>query len=349
MTRILVTGANGHVGTNTVRSLLKRNYEVVPFVRTTSDLRGLAPMNLTYAYGDVMDKDSLLAAAEGCDAIIHTAAVYQYWAKDPDDIMKPALVGTNNVFNVAKEMGIERVIYTSSVWAIGLSTDPNVVLTVKDWNTASLNPYAVAKTKAEKEAWKLSEELGVPMISICPNGIFGPYNYRLTPSSIILRDIINGTQITFEAGFAFIDARDVGEIHALAVTEGELGNRYITSGENLSVRKLGELIGKLTGYTPRYMGLGRTSFSLMAGMAELAGKMTNSEPMLTRAFVHDTVQRYMYTNCQDTWDTFNYQPRSLEVMLSDAIRWLLYIGEIKEDRASAIANDFPPLPEWVSA
>ena len=118
MTRILVTGANGHVDANIIRSLLKRDYEVIPFVRATSDLRGLDPLNLTYAYGDVMDESSLLTAAEGCDVIIHTAAVYQYWAKNPDDIMKPALVGTRNMFNAAQQAGVKRVIYTSSVWAV---------------------------------------------------------------------------------------------------------------------------------------------------------------------------------------------------------------------------------------
>ena len=72
MTRVLVTGANGHLGVNIIRSLLKRDYDVVPFVRTTSDLRGLDPLNLTYAYGDVMDRDSLSAAALIAEAAVLT-------------------------------------------------------------------------------------------------------------------------------------------------------------------------------------------------------------------------------------------------------------------------------------
>ncbi len=347
--RVLVTGANGHVGANISRSLLKRGHEVVPFVRTTSDLRGLAPLNLTYVYGDVLDERSLLAAAKDCDVIIHTAAVYRYWAKNPDDIMKPALVGARNMFNAAKEAGVKRVVYTSSVWAVGLSKDPNVLLTPEDWNDDSQNPYAIAKTQAEQEAWRLSDEFGIPMISICPNGVFGPYDYRPTPSSILLRDLVNGTQMTLNAGIAFVDARDVGEIHAMAVTEGEPGKRYIVSGENMLLRDLGQLIEKQTGYTLRHVGLGRTSFSLMAGMMELAAKVTNTEPALTRDFVHDLVERYMYTDCQETWDTFAYQPRKPEVMVSDAIRWLLYIGEIKADRAAQLADKFPPDPEWGAA
>jgi dihydroflavonol-4-reductase len=306
-------------------------------------------LNLTYAYGDVMDESSLLAATEGCDVIIHTAAVYRYWAKDPDEIMKPALVGARNMFNVAKKSGIKRIIYTSSVWAVGLSTTPGTVLTAKDWNTDSKNPYAVAKVQSEQVAWQMSDEFGIPMIAICPNGVLGPHDFRITPTTATFRDLVNGTQVTSNAGVAYTDARDVGEIHRLAVSGGEPGKRYIVSGENITLRELGQLLGKLTGFTPRHLGLGRTSFALLGSMLELVAKVTKSEPPFTRDLADDLIERYMFTDCQETWDTFVYQPRSTETMVSDAIRWLLHIDEIKADRAAQIADKFPPNPEWAMA
>jgi dihydroflavonol-4-reductase len=349
MTRILVTGANGHIGANVVRSLLKHGYEVVPFVRTTSDLRGLASLNLKYAYGDVMDESSLPIAAEGCDAIIHTAAVYRYWAKDPDEIMKPALVGTRNIFNAAKKAGIKRIIYTSSVWAVGLSAAPDTLLTAKDWNTDSKNPYAAAKTQSEQVAWQMSDEFGIPMIVICPNGVLGPYDFHSTPSTALFRGLVNGTQATFNTGFAFADARDVAEIHMRAVSGGELGKRYIVSGENITLREVGQLVGKLTGFTPSHLRMGRTSATLLGSMLDLLSKVTKLEPPFTRNFAHDVFERYMFTDCQETWDTFVYQPRSTETMVSDAIRWLLHIDKIETNRAAQIADKFPPNPEWVIA
>src|SRR6188474_1469732 len=96
-TRALVTGANGHIGANLVRELLKRQYEVVPFVRPNSDLRSLAKLKLAYRFGDVRDPDALTQAAEGCELIFHTAAVYRLWAKRAEEILEPAMVGVRNV------------------------------------------------------------------------------------------------------------------------------------------------------------------------------------------------------------------------------------------------------------
>jgi dihydroflavonol-4-reductase len=263
--------------------------------------------------------------------------------------MKPALVGTRNMFNAAKKTGIKRIVYTSSVWAVGLSTAPGTLLTAKDWNTDSKNPYAVAKTQSEQVAWQMSDEFGIPMIAICPNGVLGPYDFRPTPSTAFFRDLVNGTQATLNTGFAYADVRDVAEIHMLAVSGGEPGKRYIVSGENITLREVGQLVGKLTGFTPRHLGLGRTSSALLGRMLDLLSKVTKSEPLFTRNFADDVFERYMFTDCQETWDTFVYQPRSTETMVSDTIRWLLHIGEIKTNRAAQIADKFPPNPEWVMA
>ena len=132
MPRILVTGANGHIGANTVRSLLRRGYDVVPFVRTTSDVRGLEKLGLSYQYGDVMDYPSLVRAVDGCDAIIHHATMYRLWAKNPEDILQPAIVGTQNVFKAAQETQVRRLVYTSSVAAVGSLTKPVGVRTEAD-------------------------------------------------------------------------------------------------------------------------------------------------------------------------------------------------------------------------
>ena len=217
MTRVLITGANGHLGANTVRSLLKRGYEVVPFVRRNSDLRGLSDLNLEYRYGDIMDGGSLTEAAQECDIIIHSATVFRMWAKDPNDIIQPALVGTRNVFSAAQQVAIKRVIYTSSVVAVGLSDDPQSLRTSIQWNEDPNGPYNLAKTRSEQEAWRLADEYQIPMIALCPGTMLGPHDYRITPSTELIRDYVNGTGQTFNAGLSYVDVRDAAEVHVLAI------------------------------------------------------------------------------------------------------------------------------------
>ena len=156
MTRDLVTGANGHIGATTIRSLLRRGHEVIPFVRTESDLRGIQKLGLEMVYGDVRDYDSLAAAAQGCQAIIHLASVYRMWVKDPAEIMDPACCGTENIFRVARQVGIERMIYTSSVVAVGTLHKPEGLRTPSDWIEDPKATYYIAKADSERLALKLA-------------------------------------------------------------------------------------------------------------------------------------------------------------------------------------------------
>ncbi|HET6769586.1 MAG TPA: NAD-dependent epimerase/dehydratase family protein, partial [Chitinophagaceae bacterium] len=225
--KILVTGANGHLGANTIRSLLKRNYHVNVFVRENSDLRGLSGLPVTYYYGDVRDPEALTKAAMGCDAIIHHAAVYKIWAKTPAEIMEPAIEGTRNLFGAAVIAGIKRIVYTSSTYAVGVSGDSKHLLTEKDWNDQDNTSYGIAKTQSERIAWELAEKNRIPMIVLCPAAIYGRYDYRVTPSHRLLVDIFKGMGMTVNSALSYVDARDAGELHALAVHEGRTGERYI--------------------------------------------------------------------------------------------------------------------------
>ncbi len=236
MARILVTGANGHIGANTIRSLLRHGHEVVPFVRRNADLRGIEKLGLSYRYGDIRDRESLAAAVEGCDVVIHLAAVVKTWSKNPDEIIQPTLSGTRNIFSAAKQAGIMRLIYTSSVAAVGSAPSPGTVRTELDWNEDAQNPYYVAKVRSEREALRLSETLAVPTIRLCPAYVLGPYDYRITPTTAAIVDLINGTRPTWEGGWNIVDVRDVAEAHAAAVDCGEPGARYVVGGANLELR-----------------------------------------------------------------------------------------------------------------
>ncbi|QHT69552.1 NAD-dependent epimerase/dehydratase family protein [Rhodocytophaga rosea] len=342
---VLVTGANGHLGLNTVRSLLNKGYQVKAFVRKTSDLQGLANLPLSLSYGDIRDLVALTKAAEGCEVIIHHAAVYKTWARSPEEVMEPAIVGTRNIFAAAVHAGIQRLIYTSSTYAIGTTTNAQTILTSKDWNQNENVPYGIAKTKSEQLAWELADQHNIPMISFCPGAIFGRYDYRVTPSNRMVLDMIRGMGMTVEGILATVDVRDVGNIHALAVEKGTIGERYIVTGQNHSMKEVGSIVNRLTHNIVPHMPFGRSINIGMAGMMEMVAKLSGWTPPFTVGMAKEYSHRYAQFDNSKTIKDFNYRFYTLEETIADTIKWFMFLHNIKLSKE--VADQFKPENEWL--
>lgn len=346
MTRVLVTGANGHLGANTIRALLQLGHKPVPFVRTTSDLRGLAGLGLSYAYGDIRDGASLTRAAAGCQVIIHSAAVFRYWGKNPAEILETSLTGVHNVFQAAAAVSAERIIFTSSTYALGFSDDFDQPLNTTDWNENPVTPYAMAKTRSERAAWRLADETGIPLVVMCPSGIWGPYDYRLTPPMRWIRDLVTGLTAVIDTGASFIDARDAGLFHALAVEVGVPGKRYALAGDNLTMAEMAAIVNQLTGTRHIKLNLPKPAMVGIASLMENLAKFTGQPPLSTRAFIEESYRRYQVIDGRLANQIFGLTPRKGQEMITDAVRWLVHVGAFTPRRVSRLANRFPPDPEW---
>ena len=121
---VLVTGANGLLGSHLVRGLLKQGATVRALVRSTSDVRSLAGLPIEMVHGDVRDPHSLQRAAEGCTQLFHTAAVFSYWGYSRDEMLETATEGARNTLHAAKSAGVERVILTASSSVLGPNWSP---------------------------------------------------------------------------------------------------------------------------------------------------------------------------------------------------------------------------------
>ena len=343
---LLVTGANGHLGANTVRALLDHGHEVVAFVRPSADLRGLAGLDIQYARGDVLDRDSLVAAAGGVEAIIHSAAVFAYWSKDPEQVLRTGLAGVENVFAAAAQNGVRRIIYTSSTYAIGFSDDIDRPRGVDQWNQDTHSLYAINKTRSEQAAWRLADETGIPMISLCVAGMWGPYDYRVTPAMRWIQGMVNGWLPAIDTAGSFVDVRDSAEAHARAVTLGQPGRRYVISAQDLTMVDIAEIVQELTGVRYLHLRLGKRLTSLSAGLVELAGRLTGWEPITTRGFIEEAYDRCLVADGSLANKTFGLRPRQADVIIADSIRWLLHIDAIWSWRARRLQERFPPDSNW---
>jgi dihydroflavonol-4-reductase len=346
MERILVTGANGQIGANTIRSLIRHGYQVVPFVRGNGDLRGIEQLKLDYAYGDVMDYASLAKASANCDAIIHHAAVYRMWTKNRDEVLQTSLVGTRNIYKAAHHAGVRRLIYTSSMAAVGNSSQPDRLRTATDWNENPQTAYYVAKTEAERMALNLSEEYGVPTVRLCPTLVLGPYDYRITPSTKSILDFVNRRLTTWEGGSNYVHVSDVAEAHVAALKKGMPGERYIVGGDNLHMKELAIIIEKITGAKPIHLGITGPLTEISGILLGALGWISGIEPPYDRAIARDLVGRYAYYDCGQTYTTFGIEPHGAEEVIRDTVRWLLFLGKVKPAVVRRIGDALPPDPEW---
>src|SRR2546429_211627 len=121
--KVLVTGATGFVGAAVVRRLLAAGMEVRVLIRPDSDLRNLGGLKVEQAHGDLRDRDSLRRALSGCRQLYHVAAHYALWAKTPSIFYEVNVTGTRVLLETARELGTERIVYTSTIGAIGLPAD----------------------------------------------------------------------------------------------------------------------------------------------------------------------------------------------------------------------------------
>lgn len=315
--RSLVTGANGHVGANLVRALLDAGDDVVAFTRNGADIRGLDGLNVTHAHGDILDKSSLEAAMRGCARVFHAAAVYRNSAPNADDILRPAIEGTQNVMSAARAAAVKLVVHTSSNACIGYGKGPPLDET--STMTDAKSPYIKAKCEAEKIALAAHGD-GLTVVVVNPVGIIGPHDWRLTPTMRSFRGMMNGDPAVIDV--CLTDVRDVATGHVLAGDKGRGGERYLLAGHNLTrsdvARELGAVLGKKIA-SPK---LPKLVFSLVAWNEERKAKKTGADPALTRLILDDVAGGHLLYDGTKARRELGFSPRPLHETLRDTAAWI---------------------------
>lgn len=245
----LVTGANGHLGNTLVRALLARGERVRAGVRNPRDHSAFVGLDCELVYTELQDKQSLRQALCGVEVLYQVAAVFRHWARDPQaEIITPNVEGTRNVLEAAAEAGVKRVVYVSSVAAVGHNGQ---ALNEVHWNNEQDNAYYRSKILSERAAWEVAQRLGLELVVTLPAAMVGPNAQRLTDTMGFLDDVAQ-RQVPLDPGFHFnfVDVRDVAEGLIQAAIKGRAGERYILANEHSS--PLATLIEAANAVTPGY-------------------------------------------------------------------------------------------------
>jgi dihydroflavonol-4-reductase len=273
----LVTGATGFLGANVVRALLAAGTAVRVLVRRGSDARNLTGLPVEVVYGDVRDMASLRPALQGCDTLYHVAAYYSLWTPHPEDMYATNVQGTKNLLQVALDLGVQKVVYTSSVATIGRPDDgaPGdeiMQLAVEH----AIGHYKRSKILAEQAALAFCQQ-GLPLVVVNPSTPIGPWDIKPTPTGQIIVDFLRRKMPAYiDTGLNIVDVRDVARGHLLAAQHGKVGECYILGCRNMTLREILLVAAEVSGLpAPRWQmpyGVALAAGYACEGLARLTGK-----------------------------------------------------------------------------
>ncbi|GAC1341757.1 MAG: NAD-dependent epimerase/dehydratase family protein [Acetobacteraceae bacterium] len=326
----LVTGATGFVGSAVARALLARGHALRLLVRPGADHRNIADLPAELVEGDLREPASLAAAVAGCTYLVHVAADYRLWVPDPADMLQTNVDGTRALLRAARDAGVRRIVYCSSVAALGLVGDgtPGTEETPVH-EAAVVGAYKRSKYLAEQAVRQMAADEGVPAVIVNPSTPIGPRDIKPTPTGKMVLDAASGRMPAYvETGLNVVHVDDVGLGHALALERGEVGHSYILGGTDLGMAEILAIIDDIMGRgAKRRARLPHGALWPLALGMEGAARTLRIQPLVTREMLAMARKRMFFSSAK-AQAKLGYAPRPARQALADAIAWFRAEGRL---------------------
>ena len=324
-----VTGATGFLGSHVARVLADQGAKLRLLVRSSSNLKNLDGLAAETAVGDLRDAASLKNAMAGCDTVFHVAADYRLWLRDPEEMYRSNVEGTRAILEAARENGVKRVVYTSSVATMGFNAkgypaDEDSPVSLADM----IGHYKRSKFMAEQVALEAGRN-GMHVVTVNPTTPVGEQDVKPTPTGRIVVDFLKRKFPAYvETGLNLVDVRVCARGHVAALERGKSGERYILGGENLTLKQILDRLGKITGLPSPKVKLPYV-FAFAAGVVDeaITGGILHREP---RATV-DTVRmgkKKMFASSDKAERELGWKIVPVEDALRRAVDWFKANGYV---------------------
>ena len=327
---ILLTGANGHLGANLLRRLLKDGDEVRLLLRPESDNSTVEGLPVERAWGDLRDPKSTAAAVRGVSHVYHVAAKVSTVDHHPRKIYECNVIGTRNLLRAAAEAGVAKVVVSGSLSAVGHVPGQPCDESVPFDPFQKHLPYSISKSFVEHECLKAAVE-GLDVVVAVSCAILGPWDFKPSRMGRVLADFANRRMKAYvPGGFEFVSARDIVEGHILAMRRGKSGQRYIFSTQFLTIDQLMDIYQQVTGQ-PRPAW--RVPPAAMAVFAEVSSVvMARLVPGVPQRFTPAAVRFLRMQRracCDKARRELGYQPTNIVDAIQQAYDWFVERGIIR--------------------
>jgi dihydroflavonol-4-reductase len=309
------------------RSYAEEGASLRLLTRRTSRLDSLADLDAEMVTGDLREPEKLRSALVGCDALVHVAADYRLWVRDPEQMYASNVTGTRELLKLACEVGVRRVVYTSSVATMGFKSDGTIV----DEETAvsleeMIGHYKRSKFLGELEAIKAAKA-GQHVMILNPTTPIGPGDSKPTPTGRIIVDFLNKNFPAYvDTGLNLVDVSEVARMHVVALERGTPGERYILGGENLTLKQILDRMSAITGLPSPTMKVPHAVAMAFAFFDEnFTGKLRGKEPRATVEAVR-MGKKMMFASSAKAERELGFQVVPIYNALRAAIEWFVAHG-----------------------
>jgi dihydroflavonol-4-reductase len=320
--KVFVTGATGFVGSHVAQELSRRGADLRILVRSTSKLANLEGIAAETVVGDLLQVDALRSALSGCDAVMHVAADYRLWVTDPERMHATNVTGTRELLRLAREQGVPRVVYTSSVATIGFFSDGRLADEATPVSIANMiGHYKRSKYLAEQEAISAAQA-GQQVIILNPTTPIGPGDIKPTPTGRIIVDFLNRKFPAYmDTGLNLVDVAEIARTHVNALETGRPGERYILGGENLTLKQLLDKMSAITGLPSPTVRVPHSVAMLFALWDQtFTGKLLGREPRATVEAVR-MGKKMMFVSSAKAERELGFRVLPVYAALRSAIEW----------------------------
>ncbi len=319
----IITGATGLLGNALIRELLNRGRNIKALVRKSSDTACFSGCEVEQLFGDVLDLESLKKAFIGAEYVYHLASEVSIMPGRHRRLREINITGTDNVIKACLECKVKRLIYTSSIHAFKESKDGTIIDETLPFDPCNrMGEYNRTKAKASIAVLEAVRLRGLDAVIVCPTGIMGPYDFKLSNIGSMFIDYFTGKQkIIVDGAFDFVDARDAAIGHILAAQKGINGQTYMLSGQRVTMSELMQILKDTTGIPiPKYKLPVWVAYPV-AMLTPIYYRITGHKPVFT-IYSLRTLRSNSYISHGKATEQLGYNPRPIRQTIRESVDWL---------------------------
>jgi dihydroflavonol-4-reductase len=320
--KVLVTGANGFLGSWLTRSLVNKGHEVYALVRAGSDLSELKGVNCHYLYGDITELDSLYKSFTDIDTVFHTAGLIAYKKQDRAKMEKVNVYGTENVIDACLTKKVRKLVYISSVVAVGAGYTPEQILNEDSaYNVKELDlGYFETKRAAEKLVIEAYKKKNLDCVILNPSTIYGEGDAKKGSRKTQVKVAQGRFKFYTSGGVSIVSVEDAVNAILVAWEKGRSGERYILSGENITIKQLFEIIAEEAGAKPPTKKIPNFVLFALGRLGDWMESLGFKGPLSTENAWTATL--YHWFDNSKAKKELGFQPRPAREALRSSVSWM---------------------------